>query len=162
MQLFKETHTVFFMGTVVRRCSVEATQLERGRQFCFFAKCCQKPDKTAQAGEKLSVKGGWRERRGDEDWVPERKAKACKERFCYQIQSEGNRWRVRAARERERQNEIEINTYLQQRVFSSSRRDLVWNINGDRDGTVRNKKHKRGRVEEKGRIDSAQEEPQTD
>ena len=62
VQLFKETHTVFFMGTVVRRCSVEAAQLERGRQFCFLAKCCQKPDKTAQAGEKLSVNGGWRER----------------------------------------------------------------------------------------------------
>lgn len=54
VQLFKEAHTVFFMGTVVRGCSW-------GKQFCFFAKNCQEPDKAALAGMKFSViEGGER------------------------------------------------------------------------------------------------------
>lgn len=47
---------VFYIGTPERRCSVEDTQMEKGRQLCFFAKRCQGPNKTASAAEKFSVK----------------------------------------------------------------------------------------------------------
>lgn len=120
------------MGTVVQRCSVEATQLEMGRQFCFLQSAAKSLTKQHKL-ERSSVQGRVERERKTEKWrlSAREKAKACKERFCYQILSEGNRWRVRAPRERERQNEIEINTYLQQHVFSSSHWDLVQNINGD-------------------------------
>lgn len=59
LQLFKEAFTVFFMGTVVRRCSVEDSKFEKGRQFCLLQHTAVKrePDKTVQAAEE-----GWREK----------------------------------------------------------------------------------------------------
>lgn len=71
VQLFKETRAVFFMGTVVRRCSVEATQLEREKAvlFRFFSQRAAK--ETAQASEKLSLKEGGEMKTGEE-------VKACK------------------------------------------------------------------------------------
>lgn len=59
------------------------------------------------------------------------KGKPCNQRFCYQIYVERETDEESEHPEKERQNEMEINTYLQQRVFLSLHRDLVWNINGD-------------------------------
>lgn len=67
VQLFKEAHAVFFMGTVVVRCSVGATQLEKSRQVFFFLFVCflQRAAKSPTKQHKLersSVKG-WREKK---------------------------------------------------------------------------------------------------
>lgn len=61
VQLFKEAHTVFFMGTVVGRCSVAVGKEEA---VLVFAKSCQEPDKTAQAGEKFSERVERKKKRG--------------------------------------------------------------------------------------------------
>lgn len=52
------------MGTVVRRCSVEDSKFEKGRQFCLLQRTAVKRelDETVQAAEKLRAKEGWKEK----------------------------------------------------------------------------------------------------
>lgn len=59
LQLFKDT-PVFFMGTVVRRCSVGDTKLEKGKQFCLLQRAAKR-ERARQNGaswREVQCKGG--------------------------------------------------------------------------------------------------------
>lgn len=120
--------------------------------FCKELPREREPDKTAQAGEKFSVKEGWREK---QRWrlSAREKVKAYKERFCYQLRSKESKWKVRTPRERERQKK-KWDQYIPAAacIFVSALRlslEYQWRLNHS-DGNVKNKKNAVGKGRGKG------------
>lgn len=128
VRLFKERHIVFFMEAVVRRCSFLSHAVRKEKAVLFLRKQLPRAWQTGTSWREVQRKRKVRRETGGE--MKSERQKHAKKGLV-------TRWRVREVYEeleqggKERPNETEINTQLQQHVFLSLHWDSVWNINGD-------------------------------
>lgn len=102
----------------MRRCRVEATHLEKGKSFVFCKELPKARFKNRTSWRQVQCKGRWREKQGEMRIDCQRESKRMQREVLLPDMEGGKQMKSKSI-QRKRQNEIEINTYLQQRVFSS-------------------------------------------